>query len=134
LLSILGVVSIITLGIYLFFKDQQRKEIKQALNRMERLEADWKSDVEIASATSRIALSGPVMKLREREEELTNLKVPECLSKGKAAMLSHMRESIQAFTSFMADREYESTGHMIEAAKKVVAYGKEKQNCEKLVK
>jgi hypothetical protein len=128
------VVAIIGIGAYLFYKDQQRKEIKQAIIRMDRLEADWTSDMQIAAATSRIALSGPVMKLREREEELTNLKVPECLSEGKTAMLSHMRESIQAFTSFMADRESESTDHMIEAARKAEVYGKEKQNCQKLLK
>jgi hypothetical protein len=133
LLGALGALAIMVLGIYLFVIDQQRKEIKQALARMDRLEADWTSDMQIASATSRIALAGPVLKLREREEELMNLKVPECLGKGKTAMLSHMRKSIQAFTSFMAQEEFTSTSHMAEAAKKAADYKEGKKDCEKLI-
>lgn len=100
---------------------------------MDKFETDWNSDLQIASATSRIALAGPVMKLREREEELASREVPECLSKGKTAFLAHMRASIQAFTSFMADREYASSAHMIEAAKQIETYNKSKAQCEKLL-
>ena len=101
---------------------------------MDEFVTDWEADLQIASATSRIALSAPVMKLREREEELTNTKVPECLEKGETVFLAHIRASIQAFTSFMADQEYLSTMHMSEAASKIDAYNKSKAICEKLLK
>lgn len=131
MLAIVGFVSFVGLGLNLYIADQRRKETREALSRMEKLEKDWYSDVQIASATGRIALAGPVLKLREREEELSNRDVPDCLVKAKTAFLAHMRASIESFTSFMADEEIMSSGHMIEAAKQMTLYQKAKGLCDK---
>lgn len=131
LLAIVGFVAFVGLGLNLYIADQRRKETREALSRMEKLEKDWYSDVQIASATGRIALAGPVLKLREREEALSNRDVPACLAKAKTAFLAHMRASIESFTSFMADEEIMSSGHMIEATKQMNLYQKAKGLCDK---
>lgn len=133
LLGIIGLVALLAFTVHACVTDQKKKEIQRAIAKMDKFETDWNSDLQIATATSRIALAGPVMKLREREEELASREVPECLSKGKTAFLAHMRASIQAFTSFMADREYTSSAHMLEAAKQIETYNKSKAQCEKLL-
>jgi hypothetical protein len=133
-LGILGGVAFLSIAIHSCVADQKKRQVQRAVARMDMFVTDWNSDLQIASATSRIALAGPVMKLREREEELASTKVPECLVSGKTAFLAHIRSSIQGFTSFMLKQEYISTMHMLEASNQIDAYNKSKELCEKLLR
>ena len=134
LLGAVGISIVLGLVIHACVADQKKKEIKSASAKLDDFTRDWIADLEIASATSRIALAGPVMKLREREEQLAKAKAPECLAKIKSELMAHVRASIEAFTSFMADQEYLSTYHTSEASKHLVSYGKSKAKCEASLK
>jgi hypothetical protein len=96
---------------------------------MSKILENWQSDLQIASATSRITLAGPLMKLREREEELDRLEVPRCLSASKAKLLAYMRAYIDSFTSFMSENESASLEHILQAGKSLASYVKLQDQC-----
>ena len=133
-LSAIGIAIILGLGIHACVADQRKREIKSAVSRMDAFTKDWNADLQIASATSRIALAGPVMKLREREEQLAKAEVPECLAKSKSELMAHVRASIESFTSFMADQEYLSSFKTSEAVRHLESYAKSKAECEASLK
>ncbi len=134
LLGAMATVIFIGFAIHACVADQKRKDVSNAAMKMDEFIKNWDSDLQIASATSRIALAGPVMKLREREEELAKYKAPECLSKSKSALMAHVRASIEAFTAFMVDQELLSSQHMAEASKHLDSYSRLKAACENSLK
>jgi hypothetical protein len=134
LLGAIATIVVIGFVIHACVADQRRTDVRNAAMKMDEFIKDWDSDLQIASATSRIALAGPVMKLREREEELAKYKAPECLSKGKSALMAHVRASIESFTTFMADQELLSSYHMTEASKHLDSYSRLKSACENSLK
>ena len=134
LLSAIGVAVALGLVVNAYLADQKKQEIKRAAASMDAFARDWNADMQVASATSRIALAGPVMKLRDREEQLAKTRVPECLAKSKAELVAHVRLSIEAFTSFMADQEYLSSYQAGEAIKHLRLYSQFKAKCEASLK
>jgi hypothetical protein len=129
LLAAFAAVTALAVVIHACTESQNRKQILRAGDRMSKILDNWQSDLQIASATSRIALAGPLMKLREREEELEKLEAPGCLSASKAKLLAYMRAYISSFTSFMSEDESASTEHLLQAAMSMNTFYKLQDQC-----
>lgn len=112
-----------------FQAHRQRIATDKALSKLIAFETDWAADLQIASATSRIALAGPVIRLREREKELEEINVPECLKRSREELLAHVRETISAFTSFMSEEQDTMNVHSFLSQKHLTAYTESKKTC-----
>lgn len=94
-------------------KDQEKAEkelkaFKEILNK-------WMTQDNIASSTSRIALSTPVTELRKIKDELNALKITGCLTNAKTQLLSAMDDEILMFVYFMQNNS--SSSQMTEKLK-----------------
>jgi formylglycine-generating enzyme required for sulfatase activity len=65
----------------------------------------WDDGVNVASSTSRIALSGPAMNLQQIRRDLEGVKTGECLADAKSALAEGMDATISGVLAFMGDSD-----------------------------
>ena len=65
----------------------------------------WDDGVNVASSTSRIALSGPAMNLQQIRRDLDGVKTGECLADAKSALAEGMDATISGVLAFMGDSD-----------------------------
>jgi hypothetical protein len=78
---------------------------KKGLEELNNIESKWQDSLRVASSTSRIALSGPLMQMQSIKRELDSIYVSSCLKEAKKSLAEHMEKSISAFLSFMQGNE-----------------------------
>jgi formylglycine-generating enzyme required for sulfatase activity len=65
----------------------------------------WDDGVNVASSTSRIALSGPAMNVQQIRRDLDGVKTSECLADAKSALAEGMDATISGVLAFMGDSD-----------------------------
>ena len=84
------------------------EEIPGYMDQMADYAEEWKDAYKIATATSRIALSGPVGELQEIRREASKVVPPECVAEEHDSYLEGMDTYIGMILDFMADSEFEA--------------------------
>lgn len=79
--------------------------LQGALKKVDDLSSRWADAARVAGATSRIALSGPVSNLQSLRREAKELTVPPCLDTGKEALLQSMDLTLEAYMTFMVQKD-----------------------------
>lgn len=105
-------------------KDKGLKELKA-------VEQKWQDGLQLAGATSRIALSTPVSNLQSIKRELVGVEVGKCLQKAKTELDEHMELMIQAFVEFMSKDESSSNWNMEKGMEKLKTYRISRDSCIK---
>jgi hypothetical protein len=94
----------------------------KGLEDLNRIEAKWKDSLRVASSTSRIALSGPVLRLQDIKRELEIISVSSCLKSAKGHLLEHMEISISALLLFMQKSDSASKESLLGAEQSLWKY------------
>lgn len=83
-------------------EDKKQHDVLQASSSaLDSLLARWSDAAQVASTTSRIALSGPVATMQSLRREAEQLKVSPCMDLAKAHLVASMGDAIEAFLVFM---------------------------------
>src|SRR3954471_24894000 len=76
---------------------------RKGLSDLAKIEQRWSDGVELAGATSKIALSPQVATLQTIRRDLNALEVDDCLALAKTSYVQHMNYVIAGFLAFMRD-------------------------------
>lgn len=95
------------------------------------IEQKWQDGIQLAGATSRIALSTPVANLQSVKRELAGVQVGKCLQKAKGELDEHMSLMIKAFVQFMSKEESSSNSTIEEGMEKLKSYRASRDLCTK---
>lgn len=135
---VLGTLLIVVSGLAVwsfFFESQQSRElivlltedqrtgpcgaerVRESLKAIGALTQRWDDEEIIARTTPRIALAGPVSKLRSTQRELEGLEVAPCLVVARHYRIEAMKASLDMFRAFMADLDFGVFAAQIEAEK-----------------
>ncbi|EOR08316.1 hypothetical protein [Acinetobacter tandoii] len=87
---------------------------------------EWKDAAQVASATSRIALSQPVTKMQEIKRNISAKKYQGCAESTRLLYVDAMSTNIDAYLEFMKGKEYE-----LNAATLLTDYGKQLELAER---
>ena len=77
----------------------------EGLADLQAIKQRWDDGVNVASSTSRIALSGPAMNLQQIRRDLDGVKTGECLADAKSALAEGMDATISGVLAFMGDSD-----------------------------
>ena len=77
----------------------------KGVEELDAIKARWDDAVEVAGATPRIALSGPVTNLQQIRRDLDAAALSECLGDARKALAGSMDVTIPATLAFMADND-----------------------------
>jgi len=77
----------------------------EGLADLQAIKKRWDDGVNVASSTSRIALSGPAMNLQQIRRDLDGVKTGECLADAKSALAEGMDATISGVLAFMGDSD-----------------------------
>ena len=83
---------------------EELDSMKLALKAVDDLAIKWRDATQVAGATSRIALSGPVSTLQALKREAQALTVPPCLDQGIAALRKSMDLTLEGYIVFMTEK------------------------------
>lgn len=119
----LALIAVVTLISELFY----RAQVSNDLQSLTAFESRWDPDNDIARSTAKIALSAPVMKLREHEEKLTNWNMRGCAKEPLRLLKKYVRATIEGYTSFMRDSPYSS--EQIMSSEYLTNYSTKKAAC-----
>lgn len=81
------------------------KLVASAVQDLSGLHDDFNDYVEIASSTSRIALTGPVTEMQNIKKEAQSLIVPTCLDHARSLLVDSMSANVSGFLLFMAQEK-----------------------------
>ena len=88
--------------------DKLHSERAKALSELQQLgslSSEYSSAIQLASATSRIALAGPVQRLQDIHQRVKKAPVSNCAVTARTALDYQMSLVEQAFITFMSDSE-----------------------------
>lgn len=88
---------------YWFYGPCGITRVDQAIEALSSNNDDFWKTTQLASSTSRIALSGPVQHLQEINQQTEDLSVPTCLEEAKQSYSRSQQETIEGFLAFMAE-------------------------------
>lgn len=83
--------------------EHENDALKKSMAGLRDIESRWKDARRVATASSRIALSGPVASLQAIRREADTLVVPPCADLAKSELLKSMGFTVDAFFSFMRE-------------------------------
>jgi Tfp pilus assembly protein PilE len=84
--------------------EKERNEIKKSISDLETTFEKWSDADKIASSAPRVALAGPVARLQEIKRETAAMNFAPCLANAKTALVEGMSLRIDAYVSFMQQR------------------------------
>lgn len=109
ILALLVVIVIVAVGVGLYFNNYYNgpcgvNVVKSASDKMKLIAQKWDDATQLASSTSRIALSGPVSQLQASMRDVQNLEIPSCMTPTRDALRSSMESTINGFVAFMGQK------------------------------
>lgn len=84
--------------------DRERAEIKKSINELNAIFEKWGDADKLATSAPRVALAGPVARLQEIKRETAAMNIAPCLLDAKTALVEGMSLRIDAYVSFMQQR------------------------------
>lgn len=110
------------------YYDQKSRDSSR--ERLEKIVKEWDADLNVASSTARIALSPPVMKLRDYAQSVDRTPVHDCFDEARSTLREYMDATVQYFTKFMADADADISGGVEKSTNLRKEYEKELDACK----
>jgi len=84
--------------------EKERADIKISVTDLKAIFEKWGDADKLASSSPRVALAGPVARLQEIKRETGAMNIAPCLKDAKTALVEGMSLRIDAYVSFMQQR------------------------------
>lgn len=98
--------------------------------RLDRVVKEWDADLNVASSTARIALSPPVMRLRDYAQSVDKTPVHDCFDPARSSLREYMDATVRYFVRFMADADADISEDVEKAANLRREYEKRLEACK----